>query len=98
MARQIVFRSRVKRAAGIAREAWATGLRSITADIKAEVQNLISNPYPPASKPFHPPHERTGNLRDGITVTVEKSIKGRAAAIVVKSNQIYGPMLERGTR
>ena len=97
MAKQIVFRSHVKKAANTSLKAWETGLRSIQAEIKAEVQALIATPYPPPSAPFRPPHRRTGKLQSGITVTVEKGARGRAAALVVKSNQVYGPMLEFGT-
>ena len=97
MAKQIVFRSKIKRAAGISKEAWASGIRSIAADVKAEVQALVSTAYPPASRPLTPPHKRTGRLQGGITVVVEKSTQGRAAALVVKSNVVYGPMLETGT-
>lgn len=98
MAKQIIFKSKVKKAAGVALAAWETGLRSIAGEVKAQTQALIAKPFPPASRPLQPPHKRSGRLQGGITVTVEKGTRGRAAAIVVKSNQVYGPMLERGTR
>lgn len=98
MAKQIIFRSRIKKARQVSLEAWATGLRSITKDVKAEVQALISKPYPPASRPFQPPHQRDGDLHDGITVVVEKGTRGRAAAIVVKSDQPYANWVDKGTR
>lgn len=97
MAKQIIFRSKVKRAQGVAKEAWESGLRSITREVKAQTQALIGKPFPPASKPLQPPHKRTGKLQAGITVVVEKASRGKAAAIVIKSNQDYGPMLEGGT-
>lgn len=99
MARQIIFRSKIKKATGIALDAWATGLRSIAKDVKQEVIELISTPYPPASRPFKPPHSRRGSrgLMGDITVTVEKGVRGRAAAIVVKTGKVYGPYLEFGT-
>jgi hypothetical protein len=98
MAKQIIFRGKAKRAAGIAKEAWESGLRSIAREVKAETQALVSKPYPPASKPLQPPHKRSGKLQSGITVVVEKATRGRAAALVVKSDQDYGAFLERGTR
>jgi len=97
MAKTIVFRSKVRKAAGVALEAWETGLRSIQGQVKAEVQSLIDKSYPPASKPFRPPHKRTGRLQKGITVVVEKGTRGRAAALVVKSSVPYGSYLEYGT-
>lgn len=97
MAKQIVFRSRIKRARGIAKDAWETGIRSITAEVKAEWQDLVDTPHPPASKPLQPPHRRSGKFQKGLTVTVEKASRGRAAQIVMKSNQPYGSWLEEGT-
>ena len=98
MARTIVFKSHVKRAAGVSKEAWESGLRSITRDVKADIQDLISTPYPPASEPGKAPHLRSGKLQRGITVVVEKATKGRAAALVVKAGVEYGAYLETGTR
>jgi HK97 gp10 family phage protein len=42
------------------------------ADIGLEVlKESVSEPYPPPSAPETPPHLRSGNLRDGLTVTVD---------------------------
>jgi hypothetical protein len=99
MAKQIIFKSHVKRAHGVSLDAWATGLRSITKELKAEIVDSISTPYPPASKPFKPPHTRRGSrgLMGSITVTVVPGTRGRAAAIVVKSSKDYSNHLEYGT-
>ena len=98
MAKQIIFRSRVKKARDVSLQAWETGLRSIKADVKAATQALINKPFPPASRPFQPPHARSFDLHDGITVVVEKGARGRAAAIVVKSDQRYANWVDKGTR
>lgn len=98
MARQIIFRSNIKKARDISLAAWETGIRSIARDVKAETQDLIDTPFPPASRKLHPPHRRTGRLHDGITVVVEKGVRGRAAAIVIKSNQPYANFVDKGTK
>ena len=98
MAKQILFKSKIKKARNVSLAAWESGLRSITADVKAQTQALISKPYPPASKPLQPPHKRSGRLQGGITVVVEKGARGRAAALVVKSDQPYANFVDKGTR
>jgi hypothetical protein len=99
MAKQILFKSRVKKARDVSLAAWETGLRSITQDLKAEVQELISTPYPPASRPQQPPHSRRGSrgLAGSITVVVEKGSRGRAATLVVKSTKPYANWVDKGT-
>lgn len=98
MAKQIIFRSKIKKARDVSLAAWETGIRSITKDVKAETQALIDTPFPPASRPLTPPHKRSGKLHDGITVVVEKGARGRAAAIVIKSNQPYANWVDKGTK
>jgi hypothetical protein len=98
MAKKIIFRSKVKRAAGIAKEAWESGIRSIAREVKAETQALIDTPYPPASKPLTPPHKRSGKLHGGITVVVETASRGKAAALVIKSDAPYANWVDKGTR
>ncbi len=100
MAREIIFKSKVKKAAGIALEAWETGLRSIAGEVKAQTQALIATPFPPASNPLQPPHSRRGSkgLQGDITVVVVKGTRGRAAAIAIKSGKVYAKYLEGGTR
>lgn len=100
MAKQILFKSNIKKARNVSLKAWESGLRSIAQDLKAEVQELISTPYPPASSPFQPPHSRRGSrgLAGSITVVVEKGARGRAAALVVKSTKRYANWVDKGTR
>lgn len=93
----IVFESKVKRAAGIAKEAWKAGLEAVAPLVEAEIKALVSESFPPASRPLRPPHKRTGNYQRGVNVRVEPSRRGRAASLVVESDEIYGPMLELGT-
>ena len=55
-----------------------------------EIEDRISKPYPPPSRPGQYPHRRTGFLHD--TVTVQR--KGRKLFVRVPT---YGRFLQEGT-
>lgn len=58
----------------------------------AAIQRSISQPYPPASDPYQPPHLRKGNLYRGIHSFVTPDLK-----LVVVSSEPYSSFLEKGT-
>lgn len=95
---QIVFRSFVKRAEKIAKDKWQAGLEAVAGPLQKDIQQRLGRKkYPPASRPGQSPAKRSGNLQGGITVEVEPARRGRAAALVVLSDRVYGSRLERPT-
>jgi hypothetical protein len=86
-------------AAGIAEdlaERFAPAVQQVTDQIRDDIKELISEPYPPASEPNTPPHERTGNYKESqqveeVTVTPE-SVHGAAF-----TDEQLGEWLEHGT-
>jgi hypothetical protein len=55
----------------------------------------VSEPYPPASAPGHPPHLRTGNLRDSIGHDVDEQQGGAALNLYCSADYFFD--LEFGT-
>lgn len=42
----------------------SSGVAAVAEASRDYMQELINIPYPPASEPYHPPHRRTGYLRE----------------------------------
>lgn len=52
------------------KERHAKALDGFGNRVVAQTRDLIDEPWPPASEPLTPPHRRTGNLRDGVSGSV----------------------------
>jgi len=55
----------------VARESYAPALDALAFEIEERLKGMVSRPYPPASRPGRPPHLRSGDLRNSITVRRE---------------------------
>ena len=55
------------------------------------IRETISDPYPPASDPFSPPHSRSGELKDGVYAYAE------GTEIVFGDSAPHASFLELGT-
>jgi HK97 gp10 family phage protein len=74
---------------------WARGRGVAVAEqLAAEIRELISDPYPPASRPGRPPHRRTGKLLRSVKVV--RTLTG--ARVQIGKDAIYASFLESGTR
>lgn len=90
MARKVVFKSHVKKAANISLKAWEAGLKVVAPLMEAEMKLKISKPTGPrgpAAPKFKPPFLRSGALHNSIEVSVAPGAKGRAAALQVEGNE-----------
>ncbi|MCZ6654865.1 MAG: hypothetical protein O7D91_17790 [Planctomycetota bacterium] len=98
MARKVVFKSRIKKAANTSLRAWEAGLRAIAPEMEAEMKLLVgkqTGPFGPPAPKFKPPRRRTGAMQAAIKVRVRKGAKGRAAALEVTGN-VYARAQEFG--
>ena len=64
--------------------------------LRSELKRVLSTPYPPASRPGHPPHKRTGKLRK--SVQYRKDRKKNTYEIGAFKDAEYGWYLEKGVR
>jgi hypothetical protein len=62
----------------------------------AELKQVLSEPYPPASEPGQPPHTRTGAGKDAVSATINP--RDSSAGIYVKDTGKHLTYLEFGTR
>lgn len=61
----------------------------------SRIRDQISQPYPPASEPNTPPHQRTGDLWESISWIIDDSSRGKRLRIF--SPLPYAYWLEMGT-
>lgn len=73
------------------RKATANAFDTVAKRMTEALRKPIRTPYPPASVPGRPPHQRTGNLERG-TEVIRKGFK-----LIVRTLQ-YGIWLDGGTR
>ena len=98
MARKVVFKSHVKKAANTSLRAWEAGLRAIAPEMEAEMKAIVgkqTGPFGPPAPKFKPPRRRSGDLQQSLKIRVRKGAKGRAAALEVTGN-VYSRAQEFG--
>lgn len=70
-------------------------LQEFGRDVVAEMQQRVGILFPPASDPFNPPHLRTGNLQQGISI-LSIVQEGPISTLTIISTMPYTLPLEYG--
>jgi len=86
----IVRRFQTRATINATQKALASGYKKAAKFLQKDLKVSVSTPYPPASSPGKPPHQRTGKLKNSITVT------GTKDGLTIRSVN-YGLFLNEGT-
>jgi hypothetical protein len=82
------------------RRALVSLMQEVAQETTDETKEMISDPYPPASAPFTPPHLRKGLLREGVQHDVSETETGVQATFFYErdgGNPFVPVFLEDGT-
>lgn len=71
-----LFGRRMSEVTGAAMIGGRVALGIAGAMLTAEVKRLISHPYPPASQPSEPPHQRRGEADGGLLGSYDYAVEG----------------------
>lgn len=91
----VEFKWRGKQIEWRVRNAVGDALDDLGRRLVWRVRRALNIPYPPASEPGHPPHRRTGLLRNSIFTTVNRH--QLVLHLRVDEEAFYWKFLERGT-